>query len=220
MASLILTSTRTTTMTIAIYERVSSRGQKLDSQHHDLATWATGQEAGNKTVRWYQDVFTGKSMDRPGMTKLLADIRAGKVKAVAVWPLDRLGRTAKGLTALFDELVVLKVNFISLKDGIDLSTAAGRLIANVLASVASYETEIRAERIAAGKAARIEAIIKAGGTAPPVNKGGRPKGTPTKVTNTVASMILQMKAEKKKVTLIARELNLSRQTVYEVLKRA
>jgi DNA invertase Pin-like site-specific DNA recombinase len=105
----------------------------------------------------------------------------------------------------------------------DLDTLAGRLIANVLASVAAYETEVRAERIAAGKAAkqaRIEAIIKAGGTPPVVNKGGRPRGIPNKVTPTVAGMILKMKAEKKQVTLIARELNLSRQTVYEVLRRA
>ena len=97
------------------------------------------------------------------------------------------------------------------------------LIANVFASVASYETEVRAEHIAAGKAAKaakIEAIIKAGGTPPVVNKGGRPKGIPNKVTPTVQTMILQIKREKKKVTVIARELNLSRQTVYEVLKRA
>jgi len=128
-----------------------------------------------------------------------------------------------GLAALSEGLVSLNVNFISLEDGIDLSTPAGRLLANVLASVASCETEVRAERIAAGKAAKaakIEAIVKAGGTPPPVNKGGRPKGIPNKVTPTVAGMILQMKAEKKKVALIARALNLSRQTVYEVLKRA
>lgn len=87
----------------------------------------------------------------------------------------------------------------------------------------SPEVEGRAERIAAGKAAKaakIEAIIKAGGTPPVVNKGGRPKGTPNKVTPTVATMILKMKAERKKVTHISKELNLSRQTVYEVLKRA
>ncbi len=157
------------------------------------------------------------------MVKLLADLRAGRVKTVVVWRLDRLGRTAKGLVGLLDELVTLKVNFVSLKDGIDLATPAGRLIANVLSSVASYETEVRAERIAAGraaKAAKIEAIIKAGGTPPVVNKGGRPKGTPQKVTPTVETMILKMKAEKRKITHISKELNLSRQTVYEVLKRA
>ena len=93
----------------------------------------------------------------------------------------------------------------------------------MLASVAAYETEIRAERIAAGKAAKaakIDAILKAGGTPPVVNKGGRPKGIPNKVTPTVQTMILKMKTEKKKVAHIARELNLSRQTVYEVLRRA
>jgi DNA invertase Pin-like site-specific DNA recombinase len=182
-----------------------------------------GQHAAGQAVRWYTDTFTGKTLDRPAMTRLLADIWAGKVKSVVVWRLDRLGCTAKGLTALFDELVALKVNFVSLRDGMDLGTLAGRLIANVLASVAAYETEIRAERIAAGKAAKaakIEAIIKAGGTPPVVNKGGRPKGIPNKVTPTVASMILQRKAERKKVALIARELNLSRQTVYDVLRRA
>lgn len=208
---------------IAIYERVSSRTQKLDSQHLDLETWAAGQHAAGTAVKWYTDVFTGKTLDRPGMTRLLADLRGGKIKTIVVWRLDRLGRTAKGLTNLLDELVTLKINFISLKDGIDLSTPAGRLIANVLASVASYETEVRAERIAAGraaKAAKIEAIIKAGGTPPPVNKGGRPRGIPQKVTPTVATMILKMKAEKRKVVVIARELNLSRQTIYEVLKRA
>jgi len=85
------------------------------------------------------------------------------------------------------------------------------------------QTEVRAERIAAGRAAKqakIEAIIKSGGTPPVVNKGGRPRGIPQKVTPTVEKMILSMKAEQRKVAVIARELRLSRQTVYEVLKRA
>ena len=207
--------------TTAVYLRVSTKSQDTLSQEPDLRRWA--EDHPDVGVRWYRDKSSGKTMERPGMTKLLADLRAGKVKALVVWRLDRLGRTAKGLTALFDELVVLKVNFVSLKDGIDLGTPAGRLIANVLASVASYETEVRAERIAAGraaKAAKIEAIIKAGGTPPVVNKGGRPRGIPQKVTPTVERMILSMKAEQRKVAVIARELRLSRQTIYEVLKRA
>jgi DNA invertase Pin-like site-specific DNA recombinase len=77
-------------------------------------------------------------------------------------------------------------------------------------------------RIAAGKAAKqakIEAIVRAGGKPPAVNKGGRPRGIQQKVTPTVEKMIVSMKAESKKVAVIARELNLSRQTVYEVLRR-
>src|SRR4051812_24440125 len=130
-------------MTIAIYERVSSRGQRLDSQHHDLATWANGQEASGQAVKWYTDKFTGKTLDRPGMTRLLADLRAGKVKAVVVWRLDRLGRTAKGLTALFDDLLARGVDLVSLKDGLDLETPAGRLMATTLASGARPATAVR-----------------------------------------------------------------------------
>jgi|GEM_PF-5878807 len=78
--------------------------------------------------------------------------------------------------------------------------------------MAAYETEARAERIAGGqvvKTARIEAIVRAGGTPPEVNKGGRTKGTPNKVTPTVERMILTMKAEKN-VAHIAWDLILSR----------
>ena len=57
------------------------------------------------TVRWYRDKFTGTTMDRPGFNRLLADVQAGKVARVVVWRLDRLGRTAKGLTALFEDLL-------------------------------------------------------------------------------------------------------------------
>ena len=153
-------------MTIAIYERVSSRGQKLDSQHHDLTTWATGQQASGQTIKWYSDKFTGKTLDRPGMTKLLADIRGGKVKAVVVWRLDRLGRTARGLLALLDELESLGVGFVSLREGIDLSTAAGRLMLVVLAGVSQYETEVRKERQLAGIAKAKADGKKWGGASP------------------------------------------------------
>ena len=52
-------------------------------------------------------------MDRPGWAKLEAAIRQGKVSTVVVWRIDRLGRTATGLTALFDELRERKVNLVS-----------------------------------------------------------------------------------------------------------
>src|SRR6202042_1988554 len=96
--------------------------------------------------------------------KLLAAMRAGKISSVVVWRLDRLGRTAKGLTALFEELRELGVNLVSLKDCLDLATPAGRLMACVLASVAAYETEVRAERVLAGQEAARAAGKKWGGS--------------------------------------------------------
>ena len=87
---------------IAIYLRVSSKRQDLRSQKPDLERWAAAQD---QPVKWYTDKFTGKTMDRPGWKALEADLQAGKVSALVVWRLDRLGRTAKGLTALFDDLI-------------------------------------------------------------------------------------------------------------------
>ena len=133
----------------AIYVRVSKRNGKQDirSQLPDLERWAAAQ---GQPVKWYRDRFTGKTMDRPGWNRLQAAIDAGEVSAVVVWRIDRLGRTAKGLTSLFACLQERKVNLVSIKDGLDLSTAAGRLMAHVLASVAQFETEVRAERISGG----------------------------------------------------------------------
>src|SRR6476646_350739 len=135
----------------AIYMRVSSKRQDTRSQEPDLRRWADAND--DQPIVWYRDKFTGKSMDRPGWNKLQAAIERGEVSKVVCWRLDRLGRTAKGLTALFDSLRERRINLISLKDGLDLGTPAGRLMANVLASVAQFETEVRAERVLAGQAA-------------------------------------------------------------------
>src|SRR5689334_9756488 len=145
----------------AIYLRVSTKQQDQRSQEPDLKKWTAGQD---EEIVWYRDQFTGKTMQRPGMERLLADMRAGKITSVVVWRLDRLGRTARGLTALFEELRERNVGLVSLKDGLDLSTPAGRLMANVLASVAAYETEVRAERVLAGQAAARAAGKRWGGS--------------------------------------------------------
>lgn len=193
-------------MTIAIYERVSSKGQDFASQHDDLEEYAS---RAKQPVKWYSDKFTGKTMDRPGMNALLEDMRSGKVKTVVVYRLDRLGRTAAGLTTLFAEFVERKVNFVSLKDGIDLGTAAGKLMANVLASVAAFETEVRSERQAAGIAA-----AKAAG----VKWKGRPVGTMQVRTKELDSTVKKMKTAGQSVSSIARTTKISRNTVYAILK--
>ncbi len=191
----------------AIYLRVSSRSQDTQSQEPDLRRWAEAQ-GGETPVRWYRDKFTGKTMDRPGFNRLVADIEAGKVARVVVWRLDRLGRTAKGLTALFEDLLARGVDLVSLKDGLDLVTPAGRLMANVLASVAAYETEVRAERIVAGQAAAREAGVRWGGSA---------KGRRLKVTAEQEAILRRLKGEGVGVSAIARTTGLSRPTIYRVL---
>jgi DNA invertase Pin-like site-specific DNA recombinase len=186
----------------AIYPRVSSKTQDTKSQKPDLERWVAAQD---KPVKWFSDKFTGKVMDRPGWNKLVAAIKAGEIDTIVVWRLDRLGRTAKGLTALFSELVERKINLISLKDGVDLSTPAGRMLANVLASVAQFETEVRAERVLAG-----QQVARAKGK----RWGGSKAGRRWQVTPEKEAVIKQMKDAGEKIAVIARTVSLSRQTIY------
>jgi DNA invertase Pin-like site-specific DNA recombinase len=197
---------RNKTMTTALYARVSSnKGQDTKSQEPDLQTWA---KAHDEEAVWYKDHFTGTTMDRPGLERLLADVRSGKITKVVCWRLDRLGRTAKGLLTLLDELQALGVGFVSLREGFDLGTPAGRLMAGVLASVAAYETEVRKERQLAG-------IAKA--KAEGKTWGGRRPGTRIKLTEEKEALIGQLHAEGKPVAAIARMVGLTRKTVYKAI---
>lgn len=193
---------------VAIYLRVSSRSQDLRSQEPDLKGWVS-HSANELPVKLYRDTQTGRTMDRPGWKKLEAAIDSGKVATLVVWRLDRLGRTASGLTALFEKLQTRRVNLVSLKDGIDLSTAAGRLIANVLASVAEYENEVRSERVRAGQDA-----ARAAGK----RWGGSQKGRRLKVTDEAVATIRRMAAEGETKAAMSRATGLSRPTIYSVLR--
>lgn len=114
----------------AIYMRASTKHQDTVSQEPELRRWAESHEGAST---WYHDTYTGASMDRPGFRQLVKDMEMGDVDTLVVWRLDRLGRTAKGLINLFDDLVRRKVNLISLRDELDLVTPSGRLMANILA---------------------------------------------------------------------------------------
>ena len=193
----------------AIYIRVSSNRQEFRSQELDLKRWV--EAFADEPVKWYRDKATGKHMDRPAWKRLETAMASGSVSKLVVWRLDRLGRTASGLTALFEDLQRRKVGFESLRDKIDLSTPAGRLLANVLASVASYENEVRSERILAGQAA-----AKAAGK----KWGGSEKGRRIKVTAEQVATIRRMKADGASKAAMARATGLSRPTIYSVLGSA
>ena len=189
----------------AIYLRVLGPAQDMRSQLPDLKRWA---EASGRAVKWYKDKASGKSMDRPGWRKLEAALTAGQVARVVCWRLDRLGRTASGLTALFEDLQARRVGLVSLREGLDLSTPAGLLMAHVLASVAQCETELRGERVRAGQTA-----ARANGK----RWDGSKKGRRVKVSDLQVRTIRELKAAGEPVTAIARTVGLSRTTIYSVL---
>lgn len=194
------------TKTTAIYLRVSHRDQSHASQLPDLERWASNHDG---PVTWFKDTFTGRTMSRPGMEQMLEALRSGKLERIVVWRLDRLGRTTKGLCQLFDELRERKTDLVSMKDGFSLDSPAGRLQARILASVAEFETEVRAERVAAGQAA----ARRKGKT-----WGGSKKGRRWRVTKDQLVAIREMYGAGKKVTQIARVTGLSRPTIYSVLE--
>lgn len=190
---------------VAVYIRVSSKSQDTRSQEPDLKKWTDAQD---EPVKVYRDKATGKNMDRPGWKRLEAELRAGHVSRIVVWRLDRLGRTARGLTALFEELQRRSLGLVSLREGLDLSTPAGRLMAHVLASVAQYETEVRGERVRAGQEA-----ARAQGK----RWGGSKAGRRIKVSELQVKTVRALKEAGEPIAAIARTVGLSRPTVYSVL---
>lgn len=192
----------------AMYVRVSTAQQRMDSQETDLRHW---QLANPEAVcKYYRDTFTGKSMDRPAWNKLIEQLRSGKLDRIVVWRLDRLGRTVLGLSKLFSELQELKVPLVSLKDSIDLSQPSGRLIGHVLASVAAYETEVRGERVKAG-----HDVARAKGHTWGGRKVGHKVLAPEKVET-----VIQLKLDGKTIAHIVRATGVSRRHVYNLLEEA
>jgi DNA invertase Pin-like site-specific DNA recombinase len=200
-------------MATAIYMRVSSKQQSTASQKADLEAYQRSLEAKGESVAVYSDKFTGKTLSRPGWEKLWADLVAGKIDRIVVWRLDRLGRTVSGLSKLFEDLISRKVTLVSIRDALDLSTAAGRLMANVLASVAAFELEVKTERQLAGIAAA-QADIRAGRR----EKYGSGRKPGLSIAPAVQQAIRAMKDDGKPISEIATICKLSRPTVYRVLK--
>jgi DNA invertase Pin-like site-specific DNA recombinase len=104
-------------MTVAIYQRVSSKQQDMRSQEADLAAYRASCEAKGEVVETFQDKKTGKHFNREAWDQLWQAVRLGNVNRIVVWRLDRLGRTAGQTIQILDELEANGIGFISLRDG-------------------------------------------------------------------------------------------------------
>jgi len=141
---------------IACYCRVSSRGQKMDSQKAELTRWLTSQGIELTTVQWFEDIETGLTLRRPAFTQLQRAIFDGAITTVVVWKLDRLSRRQHvGITLLAD-WCERDVRVIVVTQQIDLRGAVGRMVASVLFGLAEIEMEYRHERQTAGIARRCQ----------------------------------------------------------------
>jgi DNA invertase Pin-like site-specific DNA recombinase len=124
------------------YARVSDDAQSLHLQLDALAG------AGVDAKMIFTDQVSGARPGRPGLDALLEKVSAGD--CVAVWRLDRLGRSVSHLVRLLEDFGSRGVMFRSLTEAIDTSSASGRMIFNILAAFAGYERELIIERVRAG----------------------------------------------------------------------
>ncbi|MFW7382333.1 MAG: recombinase family protein [Oligoflexus sp.] len=118
------------------YMRVSTYEQDLQSQRDRLTT------AGAKKI--FHDIISGKTFERPGLTSLFEYARPGDVLVVV--RLDRLGRSLKELLETVEALKKRGIQFMSLEEKIDTSSAAGELVFHIFGSIAHFERRLISER--------------------------------------------------------------------------
>ncbi len=180
------------------YTRVSTSEQNPDLQKDQLLAEGCDEIVG--------EVASGAKKNRPILESLLGKVRKGDV--IVVWKLDRLGRSLKHLVDLVNALMEKGVGLKSLQDPIDTTSAQGRLVFNIFASLAEFERDLIIERTQAG----LSAARARGRT------GGRPKGlSETAQKKALAAEALYAKGDMS-VNEIAENLSISKATLYKYLR--
>ena len=149
-------------MRIADYTRISTDEEhqpySLEAQTHRLAAYVESQD-GWELVRSFSDQKSGATLDRPGLQRALREARAGRFDLLLVYRVDRLARSVRGLAHILEELDAAGVAFRSATEPFDTTTAAGRMMVQLLGVFAEFERATIIDRTIAGmerKAARGE----------------------------------------------------------------
>ena len=191
---------------IAVYGRVSTDEQNHDSQLREVRGYIRRRWP-KAEVADYLDKVSGAKFSREGLDALMADVRRGRIDVLAVYKLDRLGRSLQHLAQLIGELERHGTALVVSSQGIDTSESnpAGRLQMHVLAAVAEFERSVIVERINAG----LDAARERG------TKLGRPR-TLDRHISSVAKLSRRGLSGRK----IAAKLNIPEGSVFAVLRRA
>lgn len=149
-----------------------------------------------------EDHVSGTKASRPGLDRLLEQLAEGDV--LTVWKLDRLGRSVSHLVDVVDDLGSRGVQLRSLTEGLDTTTAGGRLMFHVMAALAEFERDLIRERTAAG----LEAARAKGATL----------GRPSQVTREQYRLIKRMAGEGTSQRTIAATCGVPRATVGRIIR--
>lgn len=177
------------------YARVSTTEQNIELQIDAL------KKAGCEHI--FQDKASGSLAQREGLSSALSYIRGGDT--LAVWRLDRLGRSLKHLIETVSQLEERKIGFRSLQESIDTTTSGGRLIFQIFGALAEFERNLIRERTHAGlNAARARGRV-----------GGRPK----LLDENKAALLLHLYNDKKHtIKEICEILRITKPTLYSYLR--
>lgn len=183
-----------------LYARVSTNDQHPESQLEELRLYCRAR----KWVLVEEIVdhgFSGGNDQRPGLKRLITLARSRKVDVVLTVKLDRLARSLRHLVTLLDEFSSLGVQFVSIHDQIDFTSASGRLMLHIIGAFAEFERSLIRERTIAGLAhARSRG-----------RRLGRPKTTDVEA-------IVKLRAQGLSHKDIVKQLNVSSGSVWRALK--
>ena len=183
-------------MAVVGYARVSSVGQSLEVQQEKLVSY--------EVDKLFAEKLSGTTAARPELKSCLDYVREGDV--LVITKLDRLARSTLHLHKIVNDLNDRGVGFKVLDQSIDTTTKEGRLLFSILASLAEFETELRAERTNEGRIAAVERGVKF---------GAKPKLT----KNQIAEMI-QKRSQGVLIKDLMTEYKLSKASVYRLMSEA
>ena len=137
------------TKRVGIYARVSTKDQTTENQLLDLRSYCTAR--GWQIAAECVDAgISGSRDDRPALKEVLGLARKRKIDILLVWRFDRFARSLAHLVNSLEELRRLGVDFISFQENVDTSSAQGRMVFGVMASLAEFERALIQERIRSG----------------------------------------------------------------------
>ena len=155
--------------TAALYVRVSTdrqaeEGYSIEVQKERLTAYTKTFDGDVHTELYIDDGFSGASLERPAMQRLIKDANEGKISHVCVYKLDRLSRSQKDTLYLIEDVFLPNnIAFISVQESFNTSTAFGRAVVGILSVFAQLERENIFERTRSGMQKRVEAGFWPGG---------------------------------------------------------
>jgi DNA invertase Pin-like site-specific DNA recombinase len=189
---------------IAIYTRCSTSNQSVESQTHTLREVA--QRSGNEIVLELTDTISGATDSRVGLDSLLKAATQRKFDVLYVYSIDRLGRSTKHLISVVEKLKELNIELFFYREGIDTSTATGKCVFSIMASIAELERNLIRERVCAGleKAKRNNVKL----------------GRPSVMNDSLKTAVILLKEKGMSVKNISKELKCGVGTVYSILEKS